>query len=108
MRSDMKKLVFASCLALAFPLAASAAVDVNAVRAYTLKSLEKCPDSKLDLKPVQNGGPAGFEMFDAPLTSSDKKCGRQVYIPVSPITQPVLVRNVFSLAARPSHGRRAN
>jgi protein-disulfide isomerase len=102
MRSDMKKLVIASCLALAFPLAASAAVNVDAVRAYTLKSLEKCPDSKLDLKPVQNGGPAGFQMFDATLTSSDKNCGRHVYILVSPITQQVLIGTVFPLAAGPS------
>src|SRR5437763_184100 len=97
MRSDMKKLVVASCLALAFPLAAAAAVNVDAVRAYTLKSLEKCPDSKLDLKPVQNGGPAGFQMFDATLTSSDKNCGRHVYILVSPVTQQVLIGTVFQL-----------
>jgi protein-disulfide isomerase len=102
MRSDMKKLVIASCLALAFPLAASAAVNVDAVRVYTLKYLEKCPDSKLELKPVQNGGPAGFQMFDATLTSSDKNCGRHVYILVSPITQQVLIGTVFPLAAGPS------
>jgi len=102
MRSDMKKLVIASCLALAFPLAASAAVNVDAVRVYALKYLEKCPDSKLELKPVQNGGPAGFQMFDATLTSSDKNCGRHVYILVSPVTQQVLIGTVFPLAAGPS------
>jgi protein-disulfide isomerase len=102
MRSDMKKLVIASCLALAFPLAASAAVSVDAVRTYALKYLEKCPDPKLELKPVQNGGPAGFQMFDATLTSSDKNCGRHVYILVSPVTQQVLVGTVFPLAAGPS------
>ncbi len=75
---------------------------MNAVRAYTLKSLEKCPDSKLDLKPAQNGGPAGFEMFDATLTSSDKNCGRHVFVLVSPVTQQVLIGTVFPLAAGPS------
>src|SRR5947208_7464552 len=95
----MKKLCVGAVLAL-FPLCASAAgVDVAALRAYTLKSLEKCPDSKLDFKPVTFGGPAGFQMFDATLSSSDKNCGRHVYILISPVTQQVLIGTVFQLDA---------
>lgn len=103
MRSDMKKALFLLATALLFlPLTASAAgVDVAALRAYTLKSLEKCPDSKLDFKPVTYGGPAGFQMFDATLSSSDKNCGRHVYILVSPVTGQVLIGTVFPLDPAP-------
>ena len=93
----MKKVLLAITLAL-MPLCASAAgVDMTVVRNYTLKALEECPNTKLDLKPVQNGGPAGFVMYDATMTSSDKDCGRHVFVLVSPITQQVLVGTVFPL-----------
>jgi protein-disulfide isomerase len=94
----MKKAFLAITLAL-LPLCASAAgVDVAAIRNYTLKALEECPDPKLELKPILNGGPAGFVMYEATLTSSDKDCGRHVYVLVSPVTQQVLLGTVFPLA----------
>ena len=103
MRSDMKKALFLLATALLLPLTASAAsVDVAALRAYVLKALEKCPDSKLEFKPMQYGGPAGFQMFEATLTSSDKHCGRHVYVLVSPVTQQVLLGTVFALDPGPS------
>src|SRR5258706_5106983 len=99
----MKKcLVMAGALALLLPLCASAAVDVAALRAYTLKALEKCSDSKLDFKPVDKAGPANFVMYDATLTSSDKNCGRHVYVLYSPVTQQVLLGTVFPLSPGPS------
>jgi protein-disulfide isomerase len=93
----MKKVLLAITLAL-LPLSASAAgIDVAAIRDYTLKALEECPGPKLDLKPVLNGGPAGFIMYEATLTSADKDCGRHVYVLVSPVTRQVLLGTVFPL-----------
>ncbi len=71
--------------------------DPEAVRNYTLRALEQCPETKLDLKPVLNGGPAGFVMYEATMTSSDKDCGRHVFVLVSPVTQQVLLGTVFVL-----------
>jgi protein-disulfide isomerase len=93
----MKKVFLAIILAL-LPLRASAAgIDVAAIRDYTLKALEECPGPKLDLKPILNGGPAGFIMYEATLTSADKDCGRHVYVLVSPVTRQVLLGTVFPL-----------
>src|SRR5258708_39862120 len=93
----MKK-VFPAILFALLPLCASAAApDVTAVRNYTLRALEECPDTKLDLKPVLTGGPAGFVMYEATMTSSDKDCGRHVFVLVSPVTQQVLLGTVFVL-----------
>jgi protein-disulfide isomerase len=88
-----RRILLAATLAF-FPLLTTAA-DTSALRAYTLKALQKCPDSQLAFAPVQNGGPAGFQMFDATLTSSDKSCGRHVYVLYSPVTQQVLIGTVF-------------
>jgi protein-disulfide isomerase len=93
----MKK-VFPAILFALLPLCASAAApDLTAIRTYTLRALEQCPDTKLDLKPVLNGGPAGFVMYEATMTSSDKDCGRHVFVMVSPVTQQVLIGTVFML-----------
>jgi protein-disulfide isomerase len=89
-------LILAATLAF-LPLCAHAATDVSALRAYTLKALQKCPDSQLAFNPVANGGPAGFLMYDATLSSSDKACGRHVYVLYSPVTRQVLIGTVFLL-----------
>jgi protein-disulfide isomerase len=98
MRSDMKRLLVAAALAtLSLSAFAAGPADLETVRAYTLRTLQKCPDSKLDMKPVNNGGPAGFLMYEATLTSSDTSCGRHVYVLVSPVTQQTVVGTVFQL-----------
>ena len=97
----MKRLFLATAVAL-LPLCANAAVNAAELRAYTLRALQKCPDTQLAFAPVQNGGPAGFLMYDATLSSSDKTCGRHVFVLYSPITSQVLIGTVFPLAPGPS------
>src|SRR5258708_19714805 len=91
----MKKVFLAIILAL-LPLCASAAgIDVAAIRDYTIKALEECPGPKLELKPILNGGPAGFIMYEATLTSADKDCCRHVYVLFSPLTSQLLLPTPF-------------
>jgi len=97
----MKRLLLAATMAL-FPLCASAAADVAELRAYTLRTLQKCPDSQMTFALAQNGGPAGFLMYEATLSSSDKTCGRHVYVLYSPVTAQVLIGTVFQLPPGPS------
>jgi protein-disulfide isomerase len=77
----------------------AAGVDVAAIRAYTQKALQKCPDAKLDFNQVQSGGPISFVMFEAKLESSDKNCTQHKYVLYSPVTQQILICNVFELPA---------
>jgi protein-disulfide isomerase len=102
MRGDMKKLLILIGFVAVFPLTASAAVDETALRDYTLKALEKCPESVLDLKPRPGGGPAGFQMYEATLTSGDKNCARHVFVLFSPVTKQVIIGTVFQLSPGPN------
>jgi len=93
----MKRVLPAIALAL-LPLCASAqGVDVGAIRTYVIKALQKCPGASLDLKPLPNGGPIGFTVFEATLNSSDKNCTQHKYVLYSPVTQQILIGNMFTI-----------
>jgi len=93
----IKKTALLPVLALvAFPLAA-APTKVAALQAYAAKALARCPDAKLTVQPVNQGGPAGFVPFEVTQTSSDQQCGRHTYMLYSPATNQVLLGNVFGL-----------
>lgn len=93
----MKRLAFSIALALTPVLASAATADINTIRAYTLKALQKCPNPNLQLKPIQNGGPMGFMLYEATLISTDESCNRHVYVLYSPVTQQILIGTIIPL-----------
>jgi len=79
------------------PLSAAPPNLGAALRTYVAKALAKCPDSKLELSPINRPGPAGFIPFTVTMTSSDTSCGRQTYVLYSPTTSQIIIGTIIGL-----------
>lgn len=104
MRRDhkiMKKLLFALAATAFLTVSASAVpADLNTLRAYAMRSLPRCPDSNLTVTPMgDSGGPAGFQIYQVKLTSSDQYCGTQKYLLYSPKSDQIFMGTIIPLAA---------
>src|ERR1700741_131923 len=76
-----------------------AAPNLGMLQTYAEKALAKCPDGKITLQPINEGGPAGFVAFELTLSSSDNTCGRHAFLLFSPATNQILIGSVTALPA---------
>jgi protein-disulfide isomerase len=79
------------------PLSAAPQNVGAALRTYVTRALTKCPDSKIELTPIDRPGPAGFVPVSVTQTSSDTSCGRQTYALFSPATGQVIIGTIIGL-----------
>lgn len=91
------KALFAPLAVVLSTSAFAAPTNVAALNAYVAKTLQRCPDAKIDIAPVQQPGPAGFQTFSVAHTSSDKSCGRKAYLLYSPWSGQVILGSIFPL-----------
>src|SRR5690242_6366881 len=102
----MRKLLHATAVALFLATSASAQMlaNIETLKAYAIAALPSCPDSKIEISPINQRGPAGFVVFEVKLTSSDQTCGKDTYLMYSPKSQTILLGNAFALPndARPA------
>ncbi len=70
--------------------------------AYVNRSLQICPGSKLAMETSNEVAPANFVAYKATQTSTESRCGKQMYVLVSPATSQTLIGDVFPI---PSDGR---
>src|ERR1043166_3926119 len=93
----MKKTALAALLALAVSPLHAAAPNLQMLQEYAAKALAKCPDGKIDLRPINEPGPSGFIVFELTATSSDTTCGRHALLLFSPATNQVLIGSILGL-----------
>src|SRR5438552_8591643 len=93
----IKRTVLAALFAFAISPLHAAAPSLGALQAYAAKALAKCPDEKLDLRPINEPGPAGFIVFELTATSRDTTCGRHTLLLFSPASNQVLIGSIIPL-----------
>src|SRR5437867_12284776 len=94
----MTRTLITALLAFAsIPLSAAPPNLGAALRTYVTRALAKCPDSKLEMSPINRPGPAGFVPFTVTLTSIDTSCGRQTYALFSPTTSQLIIGTSIGL-----------
>jgi protein-disulfide isomerase len=99
----MKRILAATILT-AFPLAALAQGPTlsSALKQYAARSLAQCPAARIDVAPLPQHGPAGFDIYTLTQESSDSSCQRKTYLLHSMTTQQVLIGTIFAM---PPDGR---
>jgi protein-disulfide isomerase len=95
----MKRFAFALAIAFCAAALSAAPVDMAALQKYVKRALPSCPGSLLSFDKVQDNGPAGFEIYVANLSSTDKNCSARKYVLVSPETEQIIIGQVFILPA---------
>ena len=79
----------------------AAPADPAALRSYATKAMQRCPGSTVTLDPLNQNGPAGFDIYRITQQSSDKNCGAQSYLLFSPASQQTFVGSVIALPPDP-------
>jgi protein-disulfide isomerase len=64
---------------------------------FATRSLAKCPDAKITVSPLGQGGPSGFNAYTLSEESSDPSCQRKTYLLHSPASGQVLIGTIFTL-----------
>ena len=102
----MKRFVFALAMLALSATAGATPADLTTLKNYVAKALPRCPDSTLTVTRVE-GGPAGFDVYQVKLTSSDQYCGTQKYLLYSPKSDQTVLGSVIPLStdARPINVR---
>ena len=102
----MKKLIAAAVL-VAAPSLFAAPVTTAQLTKYAEHALTQCPGQAFTVEPVNQPGPAGFDVFKVTQTSSDEYCGSQKYLLVSPKSEQTMLGTVIKLPddPRPVHIR---
>jgi protein-disulfide isomerase len=93
----IRKTVVAALAAVLSLSASAAPSNLAALKAYAAKALTRCPDTKIELEPIEQPGPVGFQVYSLTQTSSDSSCGRQGFLLYSPTTSQVIIGSVFPL-----------
>jgi len=93
----IKKTALAALFAFAISPLHAAAPSLQSLQAYAAKALAKCPDGKIELRPINEPGPTGFIVFELTATSSDTTCGRHTLLLFSPASNQVLIGSILSL-----------
>jgi protein-disulfide isomerase len=96
----MKKLIVFAALAAA-PSLYSAPITPAVVEKYATRAFNQCPGQSFQVEPVQQTGPAGFDIFKVTQTSSDEYCGIAKYILISPKSGQTIVGSVIRLPDDP-------
>lgn len=103
----MMKKLFALALLAAAPSLFAAPATIAQLRKYAEHALPQCSGQAFKVEPVNQPGPAGFDVFKVTQTSTDETCSNQKYFLVSPKSGQTLVGSVIRLPAdpRPVHVR---
>ena len=97
----MRKPIFAVAAFFAAVSLSAAPADPNALRSYASKAIQRCPGSTVTVDPVDQKGPAGFDVYRVSQQSSDKNCTSQTYLLYSPASGQTFVGTVIALPADP-------
>lgn len=102
----MKKLIALAALAAAPSLFAAPVTTAQLTR-YAEHAFPRCPAQAVTVEPVNQVGPAGFDLFKVTETSSDQYCGTQKYLLVSPKSGQTFLGTIIRLPddPRPVHIR---
>jgi len=102
----MKKLFALTAILLSPSLFAAPPTRAQLVK-YAGHAFVQCPGQSFQVEPVQQPGPAGFDVFKATQTSSDESCGSQKYLLLSPKSNQTIIGTVIRLPddPRPVHVR---
>lgn len=102
----MKKLIALAVL-VAAPALSAAPVTKARLIAYAQHASTQCPGQTFEIEPINQTGPAGFDLFSVKQSSSDEYCKSQRTLLVSPKTGQVFFGTVIKLPddPRPIHIR---
>ncbi len=102
----MKTLIAVAVLAAA-PSLFAAPATIAELTHYAEHAFSQCPAQAFTVDPVNQVGPAGFDLYKVTETSSDQYCGSQKYLLVSPKSGQILLGTVIRLPddPRPVHIR---
>ncbi len=102
----MKKLIAVAVLAAAPSLFAAPVTTAQLTR-YAEHAFPQCPAQAFTVEPVNQNGPAGFDLFKVTQTSSDQYCGSLKYLLVSPKSGQTFLGTIIRLPddPRPVHIR---
>jgi thioredoxin family protein len=96
----MKKL-FALAAIAAAPSLYAADATIASVTKYAQHAFAQCPAQAFKVDPINQPGPAGFDIFRIVQTSSDEYCGTQKYLLVSPKTGQTILGSIIKLPDDP-------
>lgn len=103
----MMKNLFAIALLVAAPTLFAAPATIADLTKYAEHALTQCSGQTFKVEPVNQPGPAGFDVFKVTQTSTDESCASQKYLLVSPKSGQTLLGTVIRLPddPRPVHLR---
>ena len=102
----MRKIALA-LVSLTFASTLAAQSSDAALRNYVTRAMPRCAGATLEMEPVAQQGPTGFQIYRATLNSTDQYCGANKYFLYSPATQQTIMGTVIALPkdTRPVHVR---
>ena len=103
----MMKKLFVLTLLVAAPSLFAAPVTMAQLKKYAEHALPQCAGQSFKVEPINQPGPAGFDLFKVTQTSTDETCANQKYLLVSPKSGQTLLGTVIKLPndPRPVHIR---
>jgi len=103
----MMKNFFAFALLVATPSLVAAPVTIAQLTRYAEHAFPRCSGQAFKVEPINQPGPAGFDVFKVTQTSTDETCSNQKYLLVSPKSQQTILGTVIKLPSdpRPVHIR---
>jgi protein-disulfide isomerase len=105
----MMKNLFAIALLLliAAPSLFAAPVTIAQLTKYAEHALPQCAGQVFKVEPVNQAGPAGFDLYKVTQTSTDETCSNQKYFLVSPKSDQTILGQIIRLPndPRPVHIR---
>ncbi len=94
----MKKLIALAVLVAAPSLTAATPAQLTS---WAEHALPQCPGQTFKVEPINQTGPAGFDLFKVTQTSTDQYCGTQKYLLVSPKSGQTFIGTVIKLPDDP-------
>src|SRR5450432_1596336 len=103
----MMRKLFALTLLAAAPSLFAAPVTTAQLTKYAEHAFPQCAGQAFKVEPVNQAGPAGFDVYKVTQTSTDATCANQKYLLVSPKSGQTLLGTVIKLPndPRPVHIR---
>jgi protein-disulfide isomerase len=103
----MMKKLFALTLLVTAPSLFAAPVTIAQLTKYAEHALPQCAGQAFKVEPINQPGPAGFDLYKVTQTSTDETCANQKYLLVSPKSGQTLLGTIIKLPndPRPVHIR---
>src|SRR5712691_5415636 len=103
----MKTMLTLFAAVIAAPSLLAQSLPNATVTHYAERAFPLCPAGAFKIEPINQTGPAGFDIYRVTQTSSDEYCGSQKYLLVSPKSQQTILGTIIRLPedSRPVHIR---